>query len=306
MTWGFPGVSNFLGFTHALSRKLKSYAGLTLGGCAVVCHDHAVQAYQPAGWGDHVFALTRNPLTKEAKSPSFVEEGRMRMKVSLIIECEFGHHELDFHGIPDTDKAQIEHLSTWILNQALTQKLAGGDILSIGAVEYISAPQEKTRRLTMQLMPGYFLVDRQELLQQHHMARSAEDESASLFDSWLDFIALKHKASVKVTEDEVGEQSSAEWEILPKPAGGWLIPIAVGFKAISPVYAPGEVLRTRDTETPFRFVESIYSVGQWISPHRIRDLASVMWRYQRNNDWYFCKNEFSHSPLTEYSSTQGV
>src|SRR5690554_6212642 len=89
LTYGFPAVSNFLGFTHALSRALNKKLGLSLGGCAIICHQHRVQAYQPAGWGDYVFALTRNPLTKEGNTQPFNEEGRMHMEVSLLIECDF-------------------------------------------------------------------------------------------------------------------------------------------------------------------------------------------------------------------------
>src|SRR5687767_14223913 len=83
LTYGFPAVSHFLGFTHALSRKLTRKLGVALGGCAVVCHSHKVQAYQPSGWGDYVFALTRNPLTKEGDTAPFNEEGRMHMEVTL-------------------------------------------------------------------------------------------------------------------------------------------------------------------------------------------------------------------------------
>jgi CRISPR-associated protein Csy2 len=82
-----------------------------------------------------------------------------------------------------------------------------------------------------------------------------------------------------------------------KPASGWLVPITTGFKAISPLYEPGEVANTRDPSVPFRFVESVYSVGQWLSPHRIRDINSIFWRYHQQDDWYLCKN--SYQPETE-------
>ena len=52
LTYGFPAISHFLGFTHALSRKLDAAHGLTLGGCAVICHQHQLQAYQPDDHGD--------------------------------------------------------------------------------------------------------------------------------------------------------------------------------------------------------------------------------------------------------------
>src|ERR1700722_11508278 len=88
-THGFPAISNFLGFTHALSRKLKASHNLTLGGCAVVCHQHQIQAYRDSKWEDYVYSLTRNPLTKDGRPPGFIEEGRMHLKLTLVIECNF-------------------------------------------------------------------------------------------------------------------------------------------------------------------------------------------------------------------------
>ena len=85
LTYGFPAISHFLGYVHALSRKLQASHGLTLGGCGVICHRRQIHAHSSGR--DYQFALTRNPLTKEAKTAAFNEEGRMHMTVSLVIEC---------------------------------------------------------------------------------------------------------------------------------------------------------------------------------------------------------------------------
>lgn len=293
MTWGFPAISNFLGFAHSLSRKLEQYCGLALGGCAVVCHKHSVQAYQPTPMGDYVFALTRNPLTKDGKSPSFVEEGRMHMEITLLVECDFKLHQLSFQDAEESPEAQIEYLENWLHRQSLMLRLAGGNIKSIERVQYEPTPQENARRLRMQLLPGYFLVDRRDALKRHHESRLEEDHYASLLDSWMDFFTMRYRATIKGKDKTPAEGVTAEWSLIPKPAGGWLVPISVGYKAISPLYQPGEVQRTRDPETPFCFVESTYSIGQWISPHRIGDLSSAFWYYRQDGDWYFCQNNFS-------------
>ena len=101
MTWGFPAISNFLGYVHALSRKVQHKHGFVFEGCGVICHAQQVQAYQPRGWGDYVFSLTRNPLTKDAKSPPFIEEGRMHLTVSLVIPCQ-GDVDGETQTIPPT------------------------------------------------------------------------------------------------------------------------------------------------------------------------------------------------------------
>ncbi len=297
LTYGFPAISNFLGFTHALSRALQNKRGLWLGGCAVICHQHHVNAHQPAGWGDYVFALTRNPLTKEEKSPAFVEEGRMQMEVSLLIECDFDSDDFDFDT--GNDKQDIAFFESYIANQAVTQRLAGGTIQNIGRVIFAELPENLddlanfTRRHLLKLLPGFVLVDRSDLLSAHHQLLQTTNPRIELMDAWLDFAALKYKAIPELKEGEAPtEQTKAKWERIAKPAGGWLVPITTGFKAISPLYENGEVARSRDPNTPFRFVESVYSVGEWLSPHRVQDLEHIVWRYQADGDWYLCQNSY--------------
>ncbi|WP_279456876.1 type I-F CRISPR-associated protein Csy2 [Aeromonas veronii] len=50
LTYGFPAISHFLGFTHALSRRLEQAFGLTLGGLRSHRSSHRVTesaAWQP-------------------------------------------------------------------------------------------------------------------------------------------------------------------------------------------------------------------------------------------------------------------
>lgn len=297
LTYGFPAISNFLGFTHALSRALQQKLNLSLGGCAVVCHQHHVNVHQPAGWGDYVFSLTRNPLTKESKTPAFVEEGRMQMEVSLLIECDFDSEDVDFGtGNDDQDVARFED---YVQNKALMQRLAGGTIQSIGRVLFAELPEDAdelakfTRRQLLKLLPGFVLVDRSDLLKTHFQDLQADNPAAELIDAWLDFSALKYQAKPDLKEgEELTEQTKTTWERVAKPAGGWLVPITTGFKAISPLYENGEVARSRNPDTPFRFVESAYGVGEWLSPHRIRSLEQIFWRYQTDGDWYLCQNGY--------------
>lgn len=297
ITYGFPAISNFLGFTHALSRAVQKKLNLTLGGCAVVCHKHHVNTHQPGGRGDYVFALTRNPLTKESKTPAFVEEGRMQMDVSLLIECDFYGRNIDF-GSEDIahDVAQFE---TFIRNQVLTQRLAGGTISEIGQVVFEQLPQESselerfTRRRLLGLLPGFVLVDRSYLLKAHYQHLQATKPGVELIDAWLDFAALKYKAEPDLKDGEaLTPETQATWQWVPKPGSGWLVPITTGFKAISPLYEGGEVARSRDPDTPFRFVESVYGVGEWLSPHRVRNLKQILWHYHVDGDWYLCKNNY--------------
>ena len=54
LTYGFPAITNFLGFAHVLSRKLPASLKVNLGGVVVISHKNQVHARQPKGWGDCV------------------------------------------------------------------------------------------------------------------------------------------------------------------------------------------------------------------------------------------------------------
>jgi CRISPR-associated protein Csy2 len=88
------------------------------------------------------------------------------------------------------------------------------------------------------------------------------------------------------------EKTGADWEYVSKPETGYLVPIMTGYKAISDVYNNEDVANTRDHETPVCFVESVHSLGEWRSVHRLQsaeDLKKSLWRYYYEEHWYLCK-----------------
>lgn len=93
---------------------------------------------------------------------------------------------------------------------------------------------------------------------------------------------------------EPTDKTDADWEYIPKPAKGYLVPIMTGYKAISRVYANDEVENTRDNKTDVCFVESVHGVGEWLSVHRLSSpetLRNCLWHYHYENNWYLCKQE---------------
>jgi CRISPR-associated protein Csy2 len=104
------------------------------------------------------------------------------------------------------------------------------------------------------------------------------------------------------------EDVDADWEYIPKPQPGYLVPIMTGYKAISPLYPPNGVKNTRDSETPVSFVEATHTVGEWLSVHRIRsmeELNNCLWYYQYEENWYLCRQllESSSEPESKQSSS---
>ncbi|MER0128148.1 type I-F CRISPR-associated protein Csy2 [Franconibacter daqui] len=276
LTWGFPAITHFLGYMHALSRKLAVSHGLTLTGCSVICHQHQVHAYSSVR--DYQFALTRNPLTREGKTASFNEEGRMHLTVSLLLEC---HGEI-LHG--DQGKSALEaHLQSL----CQTQRLAGGTVTGLGEVKVIPRPQTdaERRRLLFRLLPGYALIDRSPWLEEHHQNRLSQDPQATLLDAWLDFAALKIESQPRAANEASGD---VPWSFVPKPQRGYLVPLMIGYQRISECFAPGDVANARDTRTPFAYVEPVYGVGEWRGLHRIHSLDEMFWRYRTTDTGYYC------------------
>jgi CRISPR-associated protein Csy2 len=284
LTYGFPAITNFLGFAHALSRKLPRELGVSLGGVAIVSHQNLVHARQPKGWGDFVFALSRNPLTHQGNTAPINEEGRLNMTVSLLIEVD---------GLIAGDEANTEKLIESITNILPTHRLAGGQIIDWQDITI--TPLAEDSKTLRKLMPGYLLRDRSDYLVQHHAALKLHDSKACLFDAWCDFAALKYQAKKLETEQSEKDESEpnrikAEWKYVPKPNSGYLVPIGTGFCAISPIYPAGEVANVRDVSVPVVFAEAAYGIGEWMSVHRIDTIADAIWRYEYQHPWYVAKS----------------
>jgi CRISPR-associated protein Csy2 len=285
LTYGFPAITNFLGFAHALSRKLPAEQGVSLGGVAVISHQNLVHARQPKGWGDYVFALTRNPLTHQGNTAPINEEGRLNMTISLLIEIT---------GLKAGDEESKEQLISNITDIVPTLRLAGGQIIDWENI--LVTPIEEDGKTLRKLMPAYVLRDRSDYLEEHFCDLKQADKSTSLFDAWCDFAALKYQAeklASEQAEEEEPEQNriKANWHYVPKPKSGYLVPITTGYCAISPVYPAGEVEKVRDASVPVVFAEAAYSVGEWMSVHRPSSIAEIIWRYEHQHPWYVAKSK---------------
>ncbi len=306
LTWGFPAVTHFLGFIHALNRKFSShYEGeyeSELTGCAIISHAFENKVYKPKKYADFEFVQSRNPpvlaKNKNGKKVPVIEEGKMNLSVSLVVELN--------KSLTLTSEG-IEELQQKLLSLCYQMRLAGGTILNIKQIKLLSASTQKQdiamlRTIKRLTLPGFVLLDRSDYLQNHYqdlLSRHKENESVldkpQLLDAWLDFAALKFKATPQMNEEQSkpDENTPANWEHVGKPNPGYLVPLMIGYKAISELYDPGSVLNTRDEKTPSRFVEAIHSIGEWKGIHRLKNIQDVIWRYQYDDQWYLCKQNFS-------------
>ncbi|EOH0516296.1 type I-F CRISPR-associated protein Csy2 [Vibrio fluvialis] len=265
-TIGFPAMTAWLGFVHALERKL-SQAGLSdlmLHSAAVVSHRCDVQTHK--GEGDFVHSIigTGNPLDKDGSRSAFIEEARCHLDVSLVIEWSGNEEQVQQPEFTEQLQAVIA-----------TMKVAGGDVLSIGKPSIKSVITEQdTAQVLRQLMPGYVLIERRDLMLE------AMKQDADALDALLGYLTVHHHC-------EQLEDQSVVWHSQRKTSG-WIVPIATGFQGISPL---GTAKNQRDPSVPHRFAESVVTLGEFVMAHKIKHLDDILWQYNPDleNDLYLCQ-----------------
>lgn len=261
-TFGFPAVTAFLGLAHTLQRQINPDAhpdGLLVKGAGIISHTFTMQDHQD-GYS-RTLRLTANPLDKDGNRPSFVEEGRCHLTVSLLLEV---------------DNLPIAAERTDLLENKLPTllrgrcKLAGGDILEVGSIQILEDKKASLRYL----MPGYALMERRYLLEE------AMQNGQDALDALHGLLQIRHTC----TQDDDGK---VQWHN-QRAQAGWLVPIAVGFHALTP---PMLAEQQRDADTPHRFAESLVTLGEFVMPYRMDCLADLIWRYQPNGDFYTCTQQ---------------
>ncbi len=289
MTWGFPSTTAFLGLMWALERTLDGKYPLLLNAVGVVCH-----AFEPQinteGFTKS-FCLTRNPVGKDGGSASITEEGRVHLEVSLV----FGVGGRILTASSEERDEAVSHIADLISRT----RIAGGTVLP-GSFsrrpELIALADDDEKRLMQfrkirrTLLPGFCLVERNDLLEQHLQLLHANNPDATRLDAWLNLSRINWSASI--TANDNGTES-ATWQ--HDRVNGWIVPIPLGYTALTELQAPGTVSNARDTTTPFRFVESVYGIGQWIGPHRLTDARQMLWYASSDVDagLYRCRNDYA-------------
>ena len=264
LTYGFPAISGFLGAVHALNRKIESDDPIYLDGVLIACHDCDVQVYRPNNYADYTFRLTRNPLAKNGDTRSIIEEGRVHLDVSLIVEVKIEDREtLD-------DVNDQEKFINQIRQKLYQQRIAGGQVIEIESVELYSA-SESLDDLTKALLPAFVLVEAQQELQEITAELQQKDPNATALDALVETAMLHHHP-----------QEKEHWQTTSVKQGrGWLVPIPLGYQAISPLFDAGMVEHARSNEHPTQFVECIYGLGKWVFPLRLQEnLSQAFWRYK--------------------------
>jgi CRISPR-associated protein Csy2 len=287
-TIGFPAMTAWLGAVHALQRKVNASGlqNVIFDRAAIVSHRIDLQTYKSDG--DFIFSIigTGNPLVKKKKRkkgepweqferPAFVEEARCHLNVSLLIE---------YPRINRDDEEVLIEQVTHHLNASM--KIAGGDIISFQEPKIYRIEEGNDtdlRKLTRQLMPGYAMIERRELMAE------AMEQGQDAMDALLDYVAIHHSCE----QDNAG---NVAWTSQRKTSG-WIVPIATGFHGIT---EQGQAKNQRDPDIPHRFAESVVTLGEFRMPHSINSLDEILWSYHTDlgKNMYLCQ-QTSQSHLNQ-------
>lgn len=292
-TIGFPAMTAWLGAVHALQRHISQYEkyhDIKFISMAVVCHKMDLQIHKSKE--DPVYSIkgTRNPFKSDGKPSSFIEEARCHLEVSLVIEYKYSGSAKNIVG-----KEQQKFLSALSNVLHSKMKLASGDILSFKAPSFLKIDEnndQELRSLSAKLMPGYLLVERRQLIIEAMQEEEAKHTSLTEFpegcrpkdaiDVMLDYLKVTHRKET----DENGKVT----EKRNRKISGWILPIATGFRGISPL---SKARNQRDTEefARHRFAESVITLGEFKLPTIITSLDDMLWHYyyDAKNSLYICQ-----------------
>lgn len=297
LTHGFPAMSAFTGLMWALERKSQA-AGLDVQFHAVGVVAHEYEEQVTDDFFAKAFRLTRNPVDKSGDTAAIVEEGRMHMTISLIFAVQ---------GESLGDATETHNIAKQIKQILELMRIAGGSVLpelqawkrnqpyfvpiSTDGVERI----ELFKKIKMRLLPGFALVERMDLLDERLKQMRELNSNHTRLDAWLSLSRFNW-----TWQSEADGSEKGEWQHDRKGLG-WIVPIPVGYGALGDVHQAGVIANARDDTTEFRFVESLYGIGQWVSPHRLHEVQQMFWypEYHADMGVYRCCNDFVRTSTSE-------
>ncbi len=302
LTHGFPSITAFTGLMWALERKTRILdLDLKFEGVGVVVHDHHEQLVKH--YFANTFLLTRNPHGKDGKPQPIIEEGRMHMTISLVFGVQSA-------ALDDDHEEQI---AAQVKKLIEAMRIAGGSVVPSIAPKRLQqafavpasgdvydTDPEISSLCKRTLLPGFTLVERQDLLDERFEALSAQGENASRLDAWLSLARFNWRWQAdSPKQDEPEDKARGEWI---HDRQGYLVPIPLGYGALSECYPAGSVTGARDNETEFRFVESLYGIGEWLGVHRLSSLEQCLWfpEYDPDTDEYRCSNAYVNTTQSDF------
>lgn len=258
ITYGFPSVGGFVGAMHAMQRRLPENMPLQFNGVLIACRKCTPRTFREHAFSDASFIQTRNPVGKDGKPVAIIEEGKVDLSVSLVIEVHSDKENAIRNNIHHTQQ-QLSHL-------LIQQRIAGGSVMNIGTVQIFNTSGkslDNKQDLISQLLPSYILTDASDELPEIVAELQADNPQATALDALF--------ATAQIFQIPP-ENETGKWQTKSIKTGrGWLVPIPVGYQAIADEIPAGKLQNCRNLEYSARFVESVYSLGKWVFPLSCQD-----------------------------------
>lgn len=282
LVYGTPAITGIKGAFHSMSRKVlqspkTSDMRVALRGVLVACHKYGITASRSQEYKDYRFhqqrvgVTTKNDLAKMAKniSPSIIEQAYCNVKMSFIVEV------VSDHDLSQDEQMLLEQEACKIVQHS---RIAGGTVRLFkdkSKVKYFEYSDLDS--ISYQISGSYVLSE-------------ASVELEALVDKYSDKSALDiliNICTTKWTKTE-NDDGGVKWQA-SKLSGengfGWLVPITVGFQSISTSFSADSIENSRvddESKTNSSYVEAVYGLGKWESPHKLRienKLLDAFWYY---------------------------
>lgn len=276
---GFPAMTAFLGFGHALERMVEHLKVISVG---VVVHQADFQAVYDRRFHSWAIKAKKFPLIHarkptyagEVSSDSFQPRAYVHLDVSLILECGDIPREAR-QDVKENIGSTLSHL-----------RLAGGTITNFQRPRFLFCDNDsdifwKDRKARCNealraVMPGFALIQRNDILDD--LAKEGKGDALDR----IFYATSSTSTPVEVGKDTVRYQRERHIK-------GWLIPLAVGFHDLSGAMT---VEKQRSYDAEHHFVEPLISLCEFRMPHRFQSIDEILWHYeydsaQRN---YLCVN----------------
>lgn len=276
LIYGTPSITGIKGAFHAMSRSLLKESKVALRGVLVACHELKVLASRSESHKNYRFLQQRQGIVtkadyesvyKKGSAPSIIESAYCYMNMSFVVEVVCDH---------DLNAEEKQVLVEQMYQRIQHQRIAGGSVRlfknksKIDFIEY-----EDLDAVTYRMSDGYILTDATDDL----IALTDEHPSKSPLDILIGVCST--------TWTPINDDKSLSWKAGRLGAGlGWLVPMAIGYQSITKSFEPCDIENSRagkEGDTRSTYVESVYGLGKWVSPHKLRldgELVNSFWYYK--------------------------
>lgn len=281
LIYGTPAITGIKGAFHAMSRKLltnKQTAHLetSLRGVMIACHECRVNASRAEAFREYHFTQQKPAPTtsgdlakmKLGTLPSIIQQAQCYVKMSFVVEV------VSSKKLTDDDKALLTQEAAKLIQH---NRLAGGNVGLFNdkeTVKFINIADLNS--LPYDLTNCNILVDASDVMQ----TLINQNPAMTPTDILIDVASVHHTP--------VSSSNGTQWRSDRIASQyGWVVPITVGHHGINAVFKAGKLENSRSNQVESQYVESVYSLGRWVNPHKLQlesKLSTAFWYYNHDAD----------------------